>query len=143
MKTKAFSLTVLITTFVACNPIKQSEVPDNIAQAFKKSHPNAIISKWNDEPPIWEAKYTDGNEKGAVSFDINGVVTETELVIDENQLANPTSIQNYIKANYPDEKPKSFEKVTKADGTITYEIQITGKELVFDSKGVFLTEELD
>ena len=54
-----------------------------------------------------------------------------------------TSISKYIKENYPPETNKSCEKINKQNGTIIYEIQITGKELLFDNTGKFLSEELD
>lgn len=140
--TVAFSLFLLIG--ISCQDrTKNREAPEKIKEAFLKIHPNATITKWNDEPPMWEIKYKDGDEEGAVSLDQSGKVTETELVIKENHLSNPKMIQEYIKVNYPGEAPNHFEKVAKPDGTITYEIQITGKELVFDNNGKFLREELD
>lgn len=139
--TPALGLFVLIG--LSCQNPKKREAPEVVKEAFHKMHPNATVTKWNDEPPMWEAKYEDGDEEGAVSLDPKGKVTETELVIKQNRLPNPKMIQGYIRDNYPGESPDHFEKITKPDGTITYEIQITGKELVFDHNGKFLTEELD
>jgi hypothetical protein len=138
-----FSLIVL-SVLSACNQItKTRQVPTNIAEAFVKLHPNATILQWNDEPPIWEAKYKDGKEKGAVSFNDKAEVTETELVVSESELPNASLIPDYIKANYPNEKIQGCEKITKQDGSIIYEIQITGKEIVFDATGKYLSEEKD
>lgn len=139
---KANLILLLALAISACQSSKP-EAPASIQNAFKKLHPEATILQWNDESPVWEAKYKEGNEKGAVSFDANGEVTETELVIDEIQLPNSPSIPEYVKANYPGEKIKGCEKITLASGTVTYEIQITGKELVFDAEGKFLEEEED
>jgi hypothetical protein len=139
---KANLILLLAFAISACQSSKQ-EAPASIQDAFKKLHPDATILQWNDESPVWEAKYKEGNEKGAVSFDANGEVTETELVIDEAQLPNSPVIPEYIKANYSGEKIQGCEKITLANGTVTYEIQITGKEIVFDSEGKFLEEELD
>ncbi len=120
-----------------------AQVPSKIESAFKKMYPKAIIQKWNDESPIWEVKYVNGAEKGAVSFNADAKVVEMELVIQEGQLPANRSIQKYITRFYPKEQIKGFEKITKANGTVTYEIQIEGKELVFDAKGNFKEEELD
>lgn len=135
---------ILFTVFAisACQSPKP-EAPVSIQDAFKKLHPDATILQWNDESPVWEAKYQEGDEKGAVSFDASGEITETELVIDEDQLPNSPAIPEYIKSNYAGEKIQGCEKITLANGTVTYEIQITGKELVFDDQGKFLEEELD
>lgn len=128
----------------ACNQADNSKnVPENIKNIFMKSHPNATILKWNDESPVWEAKYKDGDETGAVSYNADCAITETELVVNETQLPNDSLIPNYIKTNYPNEKIQSCEKITKANGSITYEIQITGKEVVFDHAGKFLEVEKD
>ena len=135
---------ISILLMAACNQSsKTREVPSNIEEAFTKLHPNATIEKWNDEPPIWEAKYKDGEEKGAVSFNDKAEVVETELVVSENELPNAPIIPDYIKANYLNEKIQGCEKITKQDGTIIYEIQITGKEIVFDREGKYLSVEKD
>lgn len=130
--------------YVSCKNSKNpEEAPENIREVFIKMHPKATILNWVDESPIWEAKYKDGQEQGAVSFDQDGMVTETELVIEKNQLPNFQIIDEYIHSQYPNEKPQQYEKVTKENGTISYEIQITGKELVFDSRGEFTSVEPD
>lgn len=141
---KLLTSIICIVLLAACNQAaKTREVPTNISEAFIKLHPNATILKWNDEHPIWEAKYQDGEEKGAVSFNAKAEVMETELVISENLLPNASVIPDYIKTHYPNEKIKGCEKIAKADGTIIYEIQITGKEIVFDGSGKYLSEEKD
>ena len=146
-KTILLSLTI---SLFACNQnpkekqlSEQRRVPEQIETAFKKLHPKATILKWNDEPPIWEAKYQEETEHGAVSFNENSEVVETELVIAESELQNLPSIPKYIKENYPTEIIKGCEKIDKQNGTTIYEIQITGKELLFDHTGKFLSEELD
>ena len=140
-------LILILSTILALSNCKQNNsdepVPEIIKKAFDKIHPNAVILKWNDESPVWEAKYKEGAEVGAVSFDANGSVTETELVIAKEQLPDGSAIPDYIATNYPKEKIQSCEKITLANGTVTYEIQITGKELVFDQAGNFLEEEKD
>jgi hypothetical protein len=135
---------ISILQLAACSQSsKTPEVPGNISEAFTLLHPTATILKWNDEPPIWEAKYEDGEEEGAVSFNDQAEVVETELVISENELPNAPKIPDYIKANYRSGKIQGCEKITKQDGTIIYEIQITGKEIVFDAEGKYLSEEKD
>lgn len=130
-------------TFSQAQISKSRTVPVNILKAFQKSHPKATILKWNDEPPIWEAKYKDGDKTGAISYNLKAKITETELVIPKNQLPNKLAIPDFIKSKYPNEKIQRCEKVEKANGVITYEIQITGKEIIFDTNGKYLSEEMD
>lgn len=128
----------------SCAEKKQEATPpQQTIEAFKKMHPSAVITQWNDETPIWEAKFTEGSQQGAVSFDASNQVTETELVLPENELPNRDAILGFITKNYPGEKISSCEKISKSGSQITYEIQITGKELVFDSAGNFKNEEPD
>ncbi|SKC19690.1 hypothetical protein [Dyadobacter psychrophilus] len=143
MKNKTLPL-LAIVILAACTEKKQGTTPpEKTVEAFKTLHPKAVIEKWNDEPPIWEAKYSEGSEKGAVSFDQKNDVTETELVLSENALPNLEAIKGYITANYPKERILRCEKIVKTAGDTTYEIQITGKELIFDTAGNFIAEEPD
>ena len=78
MKANLIILFILFAV-IACNPSKKEvAVPENIKTAFSKIHPNATDVRWVQEPPIFEAKFTDGEMKGAVSFDENAEVVETE-----------------------------------------------------------------
>lgn len=145
---KNLSLAFLLISLFSCNQQEEKaaeprKVPESIEVAFKKIHPTATILKWNDEPPIWEAKYEDDREKGAVSFNEKAEVVETELVIAESELQNLPAILKYVKTVYPAEAIKGCEKIDKQNGIIIYEVQITGKELQFDNTGKFLGEELD
>ncbi len=143
MKAASIFLSVLFLT-ATCSPSKKEiTASTSVQEAFKRLHPNATILEWKDESPTWEAKYQEGDVMGAVSFDTAGTVTETELVISQELLPNFEGIQDYITTNYPGEKVQRYEKITTADGKITFEIQINGKELVFDSDGKFLEEERD
>ena len=130
-------------TFAQGQVSKSRTVPVNIVEAFHKAHPKATILKWNDEPPIWEVKYKDGDKIGAISYRTKAIITETELVISLNKLPNKLAIPDFIKTKYPAEKIQRCEKVEKANGIITYEIQITGKEIIFDKNGKYLSVEMD
>jgi hypothetical protein len=140
-----YSITIIcLLLIISCKQKTETrQVPDEIVNEFHKIHPTAIIIKWNDEPPIWEVKYSESKSKGAISFNMKKQIVETELVIEESYLPNGSIIPNYIKKNYPKEKIQRCEKITKQDGTNTYEIQITGQEIVFDAQGKFLNEEKD
>jgi len=134
-------LAVALAT-IALSACTSERKPDaRIVAAFKTMHPSATVERWLDEPPNWEAKYTDGSEHGAVSFDATGKVVETELVIPAEAL--PTAAGEHIKEHYPAERVQGVERITRMNGTVTYEVQVTGKELVFDADGRFLEEEMD
>lgn len=133
-------LPLIAVTLAACQS-EGPEPPQNITAAFHRLYPEARITQWNDESPIWEAKYTESDTKGAVSFNANGEVTETELVVPDSAL--PAAGMVYITEHYPRERVQRCERVTDDRGKVVFEIQITGKELVFDAQGSFLQEEPD
>ena len=143
MKTFAFTA-IAIWTIAACQPVKkEAAVPEKITTAFKTIHPNATDIRWIQEPSIFEAKFRDGEMQGAISFNDQAEVVETEEVIREEQLPNHAGILDYIKSNYNGETIQRSEKIIKRDGIVMYELQITGKELIFDAEGNFSEEEPD
>lgn len=128
----------------ACSPSgKNVQVPDKTLEAFNRLHPNATEVKWIEEPGLFEAKFTDGKLKGAVSFDIYSEVIETEQVIDLSELPSRAEVEEYITEHYPKEVIQRAERVERKDSKPIYEIQITGKELVFSEAGEFYSEEPD
>lgn len=141
------ALLIVLCLWVSISACQSSKnkvaVPDNIKNAFAQVHPNATDIRWIEEPGIYEAKFSDGTMKGAVSFNEKGDVVETEEVIGQDNLPNLVSIIEYIRTSYPGESIQQCEKITKQDGSIIYELQIQGKELVFNSEGQFLEEEPD
>lgn len=127
---------------VACGGAdRKAGPPEKITAAFHRLHPDAHITQWNDEAPIWEAKYTEGDIQGAVSFNAKAEVTENELVVPAS--AVPAPGMAYIMEHYPQERAQRCEQVTDDKGKVTFEVQITGKEIVLDAGGNFMTEEAD
>ncbi|MDB5063242.1 MAG: hypothetical protein JWP67_3085, partial [Mucilaginibacter sp.] len=50
----------------------------------------------------------------------------------------PSGVAGYVKQHYKGAKIVEAGKVTDAKGTIMYEAEVKGKDLVFDEKGNFL-----
>ncbi|HEY1869417.1 MAG TPA: hypothetical protein VGG71_00095, partial [Chitinophagaceae bacterium] len=71
----------------------------------------------------------------------DGTMTESEVSIKTEEL--PVSALSYLKANYKDKKIKEAAKITKADGTINYEGEVEGKDVIFDKDGKFIKEAKD
>lgn len=144
-KMKNLALVLLAGLFLsACRQNQKSEnAPEAVAKAFHQMRPGAVITEWKREPGIWEAKYTDGDESGAIAFDEQGNLVETELVITPERLPGDSLIPKFVREHYQHESIQRAEMITRADGSVFYEVQITGKELVFDASGKFLEEEPD
>ena len=74
-------------------------------------------------------------------FDANGKMTESEM--DMAVSALPASVLAYVKAHYPGKKIKEGAKITRADGTVNYEAEVGGKDVLFSSDGKYLKEVKD
>jgi hypothetical protein len=71
-------------------------------------------------------------------YEANGTMTESEMDIKVSDL--PASVLAYVKENYKGKKIKEGAKITKSDGTVNYEAEVDGKDVIFDATGKFLKE---
>ena len=50
----------------------------------------------------------------------------------------PQGVMEYVKKNYKENEVKEATKITDENDTITYEVEVKGLDLIFDSKGNFI-----
>lgn len=137
---------VVVATFLAMNAtfaqkIKEKEVPNLVLENFKKMYPNAKEVEWEKEDGNFEVNFDLNEIDNSVLFDEKGTILETELEIELNLL--PVGVMEYIKSNYVGKKVKEASKITDAKGAVTYEVEIKGKDLLFDKEGKFIKEVND
>ena len=77
----------------------------------------------------------------SVIIEPNGTITETEIDIKVAEL--PVTVLTYVKEHYKGKTVKEASKITKADGTINYEAEVSGTDVIFDASGKFLKESKD
>jgi hypothetical protein len=131
------SLMILITLHTNAQKLNAAKVPVAVKAAFAKQFAGAT-AKWEKENGEYEAGFKmEGKEMSAL-FTADGKMTESEISIKPTEL--PAKVLAYVKANYKDKKIKAGAKITKADGTINYEAEINGVDVMFDSDGKFLKE---
>jgi len=53
----------------------------------------------------------------------------------------PVAVAAYVKVHYPGAKITEAGKVTDAQGKMSYEAEVKGKDLVFDEQGNFIKED--
>ena len=117
--------------------IKANMVPAKVIASFAKQYPGTEV-KWEKEAGKYEAGFKkDGNVMSAL-YEANGTMMESEKDIKVNAL--PATVLAYLKANYKGKTIKEAAIITKADGTITYEAEVNGKDVIFDSNGKFIKE---
>ena len=120
--------------------IQAAKVPAKVKTTFAKQYPGTAV-KWEKENNKYEASFSkDGNVMSAL-YEANGTMTESEKDIKVTSL--PATVLAYVKANYKGKTIKEAAIITKADGTVTYEAQVSGKDLIFDANGKFIKEMKD
>jgi hypothetical protein len=134
------ALVVLITTSACAQKLDASKVPAAVKAAFTKQYPG-VTPKWEMEDGKYEASFKKGTDAMSAMFEPNGTFTESE--VDIKVAALPATVLAYVKEHYKDKTIKEGAKITKADGTVNYEAEVNGKDVIFDMNGKFLKEMKD
>jgi len=108
--------------------INALKVPAAVSAAFKKSHPAANV-KWEMEQANYEAGFILNGKETSEVYTPGGTLLETESTIKPSEL--PVTVLAKLKGK----KIAEAAKITKADGTIHYEAEVKGKDLLFDVNG--------
>lgn len=142
MKKSFFAiLMIAFISFSACaQKIKESAVPSVVKSTFVKHYPG-ITPKWEKEKNNFEAGFKNQGVSTSVLIDTKGGLLETEVDIKVEEL--PAAAMSYLKEHYKGQKIKEAAKITKADGTVNFEAEVSGKDVMFDAAGKFLKEVKD
>jgi uncharacterized membrane protein YkoI len=125
-----------------------SALPKKVVEDIKERFPGAKLVKAEKEMAdgqlVYEVVIQHKGEQIETEFSAEGEFLLTEVTIKKEDL--PKAALETLEAKYPGVKYRHFEKVTKKDGTVNYEviIQTADKrsgEVVFDSQGKFLKAE--
>jgi len=114
---------------LSCNnepKMQEKDVPATVKIALKALYPDVKKVKWENENGNYEAGFESMDSEYSVLLDANGSILETEIEI------------NPVDKNYDGQKIKEAAKITDAIGNITFEAEIKGKDLMFDSNGNFI-----
>lgn len=126
---------------VACTQsLKSSEVPASVKTAFAQKFPTAQKVTWEKENGNFEANWggKSGEDHAAV-YSSGGDYLESENAIPVSQL--PAEARSYVKTNKKGSRIKEAAKITAANGAVTYEAEVNGKDLIFDANGNYVKSE--
>jgi hypothetical protein len=129
------------STLIYAQKIQESGVPALVKNTIKKEFPSVKNVKWEKEQGNYEAGFSVNKIDHSLLFDEQGNMVEKEIKIELNQL--PKGVIEYVKKNYQGKEPKGAAKITNAKGLVTYEAEIKGMDLLFDSNGKFIKEVID
>ena len=131
----------MISSCAFAQKIQDKDVPAAVKATFQKSYPSTKEVKWEKEGDKYEASFDVNKVDNSVLFNADGNIVETEVEIELNQL--PSGILEYVKTHYSGQTVKEGAKITNTKGVVTYEAEIKGMDLLFDSNGKFIKEVKD
>ena len=142
MKKLIMMLTLVASiAFSACGQkLDASKVPAAVKAAFTKQY-SGVIAKWEKEAGKYEVNFKQNGNTMSALYEANGTLTETEMDIKAADL--PAAVLAYVKEHYKGKTIKEGAKITKADGSVNYEAEVNGKDVIFDANGKFLKEVKD
>jgi len=127
--------------FAACaQRLDASKVPAAVKSSFAKQYPG-VTAKWEKEAGNYEVNFKQNGITMSALYDANGSMKESEMDIKVTDL--PATVQAYVKEHYKGKTVKEAAKITKADGTVNYEAEVGGVDVIFDVSGKFLNEAKD
>lgn len=133
MMTAIVSVSIAFTAFA--QKLDVSKVPAAVKVSFAKQYPGTT-AKWEKEDGKYEASFKQKAHTMSAMFELNGTFTESETDMKVSDL--PATVLSYVKENYKGKNIKEGAKITKADGTVNYEAEVNGMDVIFDSNGKFL-----
>jgi hypothetical protein len=135
--TATLAMAVFTTGLFAQNKIN---VPAVVKEAFAKKFPEAKNVTWETEKGNYEGNWGGkSGEDNSVLYTPAGKFLEAGKAIAVNQL--PQAATSYVKSHYKGATITEAMLITKADGKVTYEAEVHGKDLVFDEHGNFVKSD--
>ena len=117
-------------------------VPAVVKNGNMKKYPESkkYHITWETEKGNYEANWggKDG-EANSVTYTPSGTFVEIVKEIPLSQL--PKSADSYIKEHYKNARLGDVGKVLDARGKTSYEVEINGKDKIFDANGNFVKSE--
>lgn len=142
MKKLIFLLAAVASvSFANAQKVSDKDVPAMVKSALQKNYPNAKELKWEKEKGNYEVGFELAKTDYSVLIDASGNILETEIEIKMDAL--PANAKAYVSKNYAGQKIREVAKITNSKGVVTYEVEVKGKDLIFDNSGAFIKEIKD
>ncbi len=135
---KLFLVVALLAFFAQSQAQKMmtKDVPATVQKACMNAHPKATDIKWTKKGSTFECDFIENEKSLSATFDTTGFLLENERNIPMEAL--PSDIIAYVNSKYKNKKIKEISKMTDRMHVVSYQVQVDGKNLVFDSKGNYL-----
>lgn len=107
--------------------------PKAVLDAFKAQYPTIKKVSWEKEDSFFEAEFKINGKENSVTYDSSGSVIETEIEISSKEL--PQVVLDAAKLKVGKSKIKEVAKITDKNNCTFFEIEVKGKDLLFDETG--------
>jgi hypothetical protein len=138
MKNMLIAGLLLLSLSATAQRIDDSKVPRVVVSTFVRSFPGVKDVKWEKENGNYEANFNENGKKSAALIDSSGSLIESEMEIQVDAL--PAEARTYIAKNYKGKKIKEAAMIKLPNGTVNYEAEIKGKDVIFNNYGEFIKE---
>lgn len=133
MKKRLLLIPVLVgSTMAFSQKLSFTKVLLSVKESFQKAHPGAKAS-WELEESNYEANFKEKGKVMSCVFDKGGAILETESAIALNEL--PADAKTYVLQHRKGKKINEVAKIEKAGGETSYEVNVQGKDILFDTNG--------
>jgi Protein of unknown function (DUF2874). len=119
---------------------KLTVVPNVVKSAFARDF-HGEKGTWEKEKSMYEVNFKPKGKSMSALYDANGNKTETETDIKISEL--PVSAITYISEHFKHQKIRGASMITKANGEINYEAELTAKDVLFSGDGKFIKTTKD
>ena len=109
--------------------LNATKVPIAVKTAVSNAHAKISKVSWSKEDANFEAEFTLNGKETSEVYTATGVFVESEVEMKASEL--PAAVKLKLK----DQKVTEAAKITKANGSVVYEAEIKGKDLLFDANG--------
>jgi hypothetical protein len=128
---------ILLCPFVVAIAQKNISVPVAVKSAFLAKYPEAKLITWEKEKGNYEANWGGrSGEDHSVLFTPSGDFIQIVDAVSIGTL--PAPITSYIHSHFSGAIIKEAGRVTDAKGRQNYEVEIKGRDLLFDLDGKYL-----
>jgi len=117
-----------LLTAIFAQKVAAAKVPAAVKTAFAKNHPGIKVN-WEMEKQNYEAGFSLNGKEISEVYAVSGALIETEVAIKTSEF--PAAVMLKLKGM----KVAEAAKITKADGSVKYEAEVKGKDLLFDANG--------
>ena len=128
-------IVIFNTNTISAQKLKPTDVPSDVVQTLEEQYSYVKVTGWMKEGQTYIASIKDGATNGKVYLSAAGEWIRTLFTVPTNEL--PSSITDYVKANYPDYLISMSALEEKEDESTHYYLEV--KEDAVGAKPSVLT----